>query len=232
MAGLMPPGQPGPSDRAQGGAMASAPGGAAAGPVGVAADAPGATEQGPEPNVTPEEQAQYERVVDNALSLIYDKKVFPTVLEQIRSAPDPATGIAAVTAQIGLRIEQSAQQSGEQLADGVLLHAGAEIVADLAETAEQAGAGTFSEEEVERIYFLAVDLFRSMKQESGGIDQGAAAAELEQTMASGQGAELAQVLARAGLPMPGQEAEQPAPAGQEEPPRRGLLDGAAAGQGG
>ena len=50
-----------------------------------------------DPNVTPEEQAAYERFVDNGLKIIANEKMAPHILKRIQEAEQPAEGLAAAS---------------------------------------------------------------------------------------------------------------------------------------
>jgi len=174
-------------------------------------------------NVTPEEQTQYEQFVDNGYSLIYDPKMLPQVLERLRSE-DPTEGLASTAALVVMALEDSAQQQGIELADGVKLHGGTEILEDLANLAREAGIHDYGEDEIEAALYQALDLDRGVRQEQGRLEQDRYAQELEQLMAADQRGELEQMMpgvkehyARAG-------GGQPAPGGGEQP-RRGLMRG-------
>ena len=81
-------GNPGPSP---GGGLLSQ-GGPAATPA-----APGGTPTASaeeQPNVSPEEQQGYDEFVNNAFSVIYDKKSLPQILEGLKGDGNPVEGLA------------------------------------------------------------------------------------------------------------------------------------------
>jgi hypothetical protein len=126
--------------------------------------APPAPEQ--QPNVTPEEQAEYDQVVNNAYKMLYED--VPLLLENIGGHGDPVTGIATVVANAMSRITDSAVKDGRKFSDGVILNAGVEVLEDLAD--------------------LAAETYRSLQQESGNIDPNQAVtdmAALQQAEADG-----------------------------------------------
>ena len=52
---------------------------------GAALQQPQATDEGPTPNVSPEEQAQYDQFVANAQLLMFDKQTRPGVLKMLEA---------------------------------------------------------------------------------------------------------------------------------------------------
>ncbi|RJF80958.1 hypothetical protein D3877_12045 [Azospirillum cavernae] len=126
--------------------------------------------QGDQPNVSPEEQAQYDQFMDQAFRLIYDQKSFPQVMKRLVATPDPVEGLAAVVVMVVQRLQDTAKQQGVQLSGDVLYHGGADLLADLADTAEKAGIHTFSPQELEKALYRALDLYRTMGQQSGQLD--------------------------------------------------------------
>tara|TARA_Y100000310_G_scaffold258548_1_gene266993 strand:- start:219 stop:713 length:495 start_codon:yes stop_codon:yes gene_type:complete len=136
-------------------------------------------------DASPEEQAQYETVVDNALKAIYSEKGLPQILDRIKKsveAGDPQEGIAAVAAMVVMRIEESAKQAGKPIADDVLFHAGVEIVEDLADLASENQIHDFSQEEIDGALYRSLDLYRETKGKKGQIDQGAADQQFTQLL--------------------------------------------------
>lgn len=148
--------------------------------------------EGETPNATPEEQAQYNKFVDNALSLIYDKKSLPVILKNLAGGGDPVQGLATTTVSIVSRLNDSARQKGVEISADVLLHGGIEILQDLADTSEKAGIHKFTPDEVQSATYKAMDLARetftskgeldpnAMKQEFAGLVQADKAGKLNQ----------------------------------------------------
>ncbi len=132
--------------------------------------APEADFQG-QPNVTPEEQGQYDNFMNNALTLVYDDKMFPQIIARIKAGPDPTEALAAITATTVMRLEDSAKQAGKPISPDVLYKGGVEILEDLAGTAEKAGAHTFTKDELESATYQALDLYREMGSKDGRLDK-------------------------------------------------------------
>lgn len=124
-------------------------------------------EDGEMPNVSPEEQAQYDILVSNALEFIHG----PTsdqVIQRMASGRDPTQAIGQIAAQLGIGQIQSASAVGINIDDAVLFHAGHEVVGALVEVAEAAGIIPENDESaVERAFFYALDAFGQSAVTSG-----------------------------------------------------------------
>lgn len=94
---------------------------------------------GQEPNVTPEEQAIYESVIYNAMTILYSDKTMPHVLTILKNASSPPEGIAQVINFVGTKIYDSAKQQGVEIPDDTLMYAAQEISGLVIEIGEEAG---------------------------------------------------------------------------------------------
>ncbi len=167
---------------------------------------------GEAPNVSPEEQAQYDKLVGNAMEIIYPQgegaTVSPAVLDQLSGKQDeeamqvfaqaqpplqnaPIDNLASTAVMILLTLEDSAAQAQVNLDDAVLYHGGAAILEELAEVAEAAQIHDFSEEELEGALYRGLDLYRissqrvdpeQLSQEFGQIEQADKAGNLGQLL--------------------------------------------------
>lgn len=138
--------------------------------------------QGPAPetegeaNVSPEEQAQYAEFVDNAYKLVYGDDSMPAVLDRMKSSENPVEAVANIAASTVMRLQDSAEKAGTTISPDVLFHGGKEIVEDLADLASEAGIHDFTEEEMEAVWYQALDIYRSLA-EGAGVDHSEAAAQ-------------------------------------------------------
>jgi hypothetical protein len=121
-------------------------------------------------NVTPEEQAAYERFVDNCYSLVYDKKTIGNVLKSLDATDDPKMNLANTTVMIVKRVADSARQAGQQVSTDVLMHGGAEVLEDLADLAAKMGLHSYTPDEIEGAVYIAADLYRGMAEADGTLD--------------------------------------------------------------
>lgn len=152
---------------------------------------PGETQQ-----ATPEEQAQYDHFVAKAMDLTYTKEFMPQVLGMLQGEGDPVEGLARATALIVARVQSAAEQAGEKLPGDVILHAGTEILEDLAELSKEAGIKDYSEDPdaLEAAYFRALDQYRVMMQDAGKIDQGSAQRDMAQLQEMDKNGQLESML--------------------------------------
>jgi hypothetical protein len=159
---------------------------------GVAATAPGQTGD-EQPNVTPEEQAIYDQFVDNALSAIYDDKSLPQIIESLKGDGNPVDGLANTAVTVVIRVQDSAEQAGQNMPPDVVFHAGSEILEDLAGLAEKAGIHQFTPEELEGAMFQAMDIYREMKGRDGGAERPQIVEDFNQIAALDQAGKLDEV---------------------------------------
>jgi hypothetical protein len=159
-----------------------------------------ATQQGQQQGggqASPQEQALYEQTIDNALRIIYSEKTFPQVIQRMKAAvaaSTPQEALSGIVAMAMSRVDKSAQENGQQLGRQLVLEAMAEIVADLAQTAEKAGIHQFSQEEIDGAFYRAVDQFRQYKQENGELDQGRYQEEMRRLVEADRAGQLDQAM--------------------------------------
>lgn len=184
--------------------------------------------EGEDPNsqaVTPEEQAEYDQFVNNGLELIYpqgergqmSKAVqahlqgqyepeIQQIFQQIEPPLNPASpidNIAATSALIVVYLEDTAEQAGKQLDDGVVYHGGSEIVQVLANDGESAGFFSVEEKDIENAFYRAVDVYRNI---SPRVDQDALAGEFGQIVEADKAGQLDKALPGIGGAMTQREA--------------------------
>lgn len=131
-----------------------------------------------QPNVSADEQSEYDLLVNNAYNLLYDN--MPALLKGIAGGGDPVTGLAQTVANTLSRLVNSAVRAGKKIADEVVFHAGIEILEDLADLAKDSDIHDFKPDELESATYLSVEIYRSLQQDSGNIDANAAAGDLEE----------------------------------------------------
>jgi len=121
------------------------------------------------PNVTPEEQSQYESVVSNGMKMAYSPETRRGIVERMKS--NPVQGLAAVTASIVIGLEDSAAKSGATLSPEALFHGGADLLADLAAFAGETGTHKYTEQEREAALYAALDAYATQKEAAGTLDR-------------------------------------------------------------
>jgi hypothetical protein len=153
-----------------------------------------------EPNVSPEEQKQYDQFVNNAYSLIYSSDnggkaiVRPQILNSLKGNGDPKEGLATTVALVVKRTADSARESGMDISGDVMLHGGQEILEDLADLQREAGIADLSAEEIEGAMYRALDLYRETAQADGSLDTAALAQDFKQMVDADKAGRLDEVV--------------------------------------
>lgn len=210
-------------------------------PGGATMPAPAAPQQqmGPDTGgmeqATPEEQAMYEQLVTAALDFFVPKssdQIAPPVLASLKGQyPEAAMQMfaeaeppidtnpldaVAVTATIALMMaENEIEKGGAQIPNDIVFHAGAEVIEYAIAASEAANIHDFNEQDMERVTYRAMDLYRTA---SPRADQEALAAEFEEVVAADRAGQLGALLP--GIEGRGkrmEEGEQEEPGEAEEP---------------
>lgn len=193
-------------------------GGAETGGGGVAADvevrASGAPDGGDmaaeEPNVSEEEQREYERFVETGLELIYGGgKVRPGILKLLDDEPSDliaALGdqvpelrerfspVIALAATAVIVTREVVNLLPEKPDGAVLMHGGKALLEDLANLAEEAGQPEFTQDEISQAYLHAVDLYQAVASATGEMDTEAASQEFASILNAQEQGRLGEVL--------------------------------------
>lgn len=130
---------------------------------------------------TPQEEAQMEQFLGQCKMLVYNPKtpqVTQAIIKSLSSGSDPIKALASVSVGVAQRVEDAANQSGEKLDPSILLQGGYEVVRDIADFSTQVskaqGTPTYTDKQVQQAYLMAVDMYRTNKQQTGGMDTQAA----------------------------------------------------------
>lgn len=148
----------------------------------------------PESNVSPEEQQQYDETVSNAMRLLYGNEgganspAMKATLQSLAAGDDRVEALALTTVTVMKRVVDSAAQAGAKIPGDVLIHAGAEVLEDLAGVAGKAKIHEFTEDELERAGYRAMDLFRAASGDQ--IDGAAVQEDMQSLMKADQSGEL------------------------------------------
>lgn len=199
MAGLL-------SQRGQDAGKTNAPGNAA-----VDSDVDGEA-----PNATPEEQAQYDQFMNNALEIIYPAQTQGQPSEEIlrnlsgQMAPqsaemlaqadppisnNPIDNLAATGVSLIIMLEGSALQAKVDVMDNVLFHVGKDVLEELAEVAQAAGIYDYSEQEMESSFYRALDIYRVS---SPTVDQNQLSQQFGAIVEADRSGQLGQILPGSG----------------------------------
>jgi hypothetical protein len=151
----------------------------------------------PEGNVTPEEQAMYEQVVNNALEIMYpanEDALAPTIAAALAGSDNPIMNLATTAVSVAKGLVDSAKKAGTKIPGEILYHAGVAIVEELAEAAEAFKIHVYSEEDIEQAFYQALDMFRSAGMETGDVDGEVLKSEFEQIKQADAEGRLGEVL--------------------------------------
>jgi hypothetical protein len=151
-------------------------------------------EEGLAPNVSPEEQQQYEEFVLSGMALIYDKKdasaqaqVRPGIMKLLDDDPSdlkailkndqleqfsPLVAIAATTVVVTLEILKIAGPE-DMPDDAIILHGGVAILQELSEIWMRRYKKELGEDDVHRALSMAADLYREVGADQGLVDENA-----------------------------------------------------------
>lgn len=179
---------------------------------------PGAAGAPPQPsgdqsNVTPEEQAQYDQFVRNAVEIIYPEdaqgQMSPALAGQLQGQFDeqsmqmlqgveppldpanPLDNIAGAAVLICLYLDASASQAGFDIDDDIMFNGGAEVVEILASDGEAMGFFDVDDQQTEQAFYRACDIFRTV---SPRVDQNMLADQFQEIVSADQQGKLAQLL--------------------------------------
>lgn len=134
------------------------------------------------PNVSPEEQQQYDLFVQNGMEILYtdDGTPQPEVLKRLSTGSKPIDTLAQTTVWLVMILEQDAQRAGRPIENDVLFHGAREIMEQMIELAEAADIHTFKEAEIQGAWYQALDMYREANSDEGGrFNKDEAAAEFE-----------------------------------------------------
>ncbi len=178
---------------------------------------------------TPEEQAMYDQVVNNAYELIdgdteegKGSARLNQLMARIKKAvdvKDQVEGLSAAVVNVMVPVITSAKQNGMDIPLDVMLPAGQEVLERLAEDAEKLGIHKFTPEEREAAMYRATDTAREMLQKAGVIDQEAAKMDLSRIQQAEQSGQLEQMLpgiSKASQRFEKSETEEPDEEGEDE----------------
>lgn len=178
----------------------------------------------PEPEATgnaasPEEQAMYDQVVNNALEIIYPKgeeEIAPQIREALTAGEQPVMNLAMASVSIVTGLVQSAKKAGQAIPGEVLFHAGAQIVELVAEAAEAFKLADYSEEDIERAFYIAADMYGQQGLQTGDIDPEPMKADFAELQKADQEGRIDEMLPGALAHAEKMPKGEEAPAGEEE----------------
>lgn len=121
--------------------------------------------------VTPEEQAVYDKFMDNAFNIVYDEKAMPDFIKSIQGDGKPVEGLASATLTVLERLEESAEQALGKPADrSMMMAVQEEITEDLANLSRVSGQHEFSEQEIGNANNIAALNYGQNLQKAGKLN--------------------------------------------------------------
>lgn len=157
-------------------------------------------EAGNSPNVSQEEQGQYEDFVNRCYEMIYTDDNLEAIAATIEAGEYPAGDLAQAVAQVVSRVIAVAKEAGVEYGGDVKLHGGVEVMEAIADSLTQQGVYQFTPDDLERAMYIAMDAFRELNKNTGLINEDAAKEDmalLEQMDKSGS---LEQQMSSLGAP--------------------------------
>jgi hypothetical protein len=164
-------------------------------------------------NVTPEEQAEYDKFVTNGHEIIYpanaEGQVDPKIMEHLHGQFDeqatqlfaeaqpaftpgsPVENLAGTLTLLVIALESSAGSAGKQLDPAVVYHGGSELLLELDEISAAAKMHDYSQKELDGAAYRAVDLWRVGSPNANPEEM---AGEFEQIKQADQQGNLGQLL--------------------------------------
>jgi len=161
-----------------------------------------------EPNVSPEEQAQYDTTMTMLLHAIYGKEAFPQILAKLGSGRDNPAHIIGHTAAMLIRsVSGGVKEQGKQIPDDILFAVGQEVVSELIEIA--IGSDIIKKEEAQKVgeaaFYEGLKTYGQAMQDAGEITP-----EMTQ--------QAAQDLQEHGVPPPPNQQSAAPPTSNQPPP--------------
>lgn len=121
---------------------------------------------------TPDEQAQFDKVLTAAYKLMYSKQGFPILLKKLQEDPsDVAYNYGHTLAMLMLSIQNAARAKGNAFDPGIIFEAGLEVLQDLMKIGASSGMvrQEFSEKVATRALFVALKVYGDAELRAGNV---------------------------------------------------------------
>lgn len=121
---------------------------------------------------TPEEQAQFEKIVTAAYKLMYSKTGFAVLLKKLQEdRTDVAYNYGHTLAMIMLSIQNAARAKGNSFDPAIIFEAGLEVLQDLMKIGDSSGMirKEFSDKVATRALFVALKVYGDAEIRAGNI---------------------------------------------------------------
>jgi hypothetical protein len=121
-------------------------------------------------NVTPEEQAVYDKVVDTAYSLIYDEKAMPKMMATFKNKQKPVNAVAQNVSAVMSRVQDVMTKAGTPVPSDTMLPAIEEVVSDFADLLAESQVVDLQQEQLDAAYTRTVAMYQQMEAKAGRSD--------------------------------------------------------------
>jgi hypothetical protein len=168
-------------------------------------------EEGMSPNVSPDEQKQYEEFVTGGLALIYDGEgkaahVRPGILKLLDNDPSdlrailnaqelkefsPLVAIAATTVVVVVELQKLG--GDETPGDDIVMHGAVAILEELAEIWMRRNKQQLGEDDVHKALSMAADIYREVGADAGLVDENALKDQFSSLVKADKEGKLAEV---------------------------------------
>lgn len=117
---------------------------------------------------SPEEQREYDDVVNTATAFLFDKESNAKIVQMMRDSDDPATVVANLTVSVG----EAYENRNGSISDEVVQDAAIEVIEILFDLGERAGAWETTDENMEMALYKVYEMWgeshaEEMKASSG-----------------------------------------------------------------
>ena len=151
-----------------------------------------------------DDQDQFDILMANAMTILYDEKVAAGIVESVASAQNAVEAIAKATLDIFARLEVSAEQNNIQIKDGVKIQGANHIMGEIMTMVEQAGGPQLNEPQRTEAYNFAVSMYLDNAVKSGKMSPEELMALSQEIQQTPDGQQMAQGMGQAQQQMQGQ----------------------------
>lgn len=124
--------------------------------------------KGPPITDGPVDQELLKKFIANCMNVVTG--TLAQIVKMVTQSDDKVAALAQATVTAVVRVEDSLEQSGQQLNLGMTFEAGAETITDIADALSKAGVHDYDQKELEAGFLRAVDQYRLIRQQQGRLD--------------------------------------------------------------
>lgn len=116
---------------------------------------------------TPEQQADYQKFVENGMELVYADKGLKALVTSMDGNGAPVDGLANTMAAVTMRLTDSAKKAGKPVSPLVALYGAGELLEQLAAFSEDSGGHSYTDDELKQVAQMMVDGLKKGAQPQG-----------------------------------------------------------------